>query len=42
MFAHAFGRQFPLIPVEEEGRLSDPSLRENFIEQVFASGGFKT
>jgi uncharacterized protein YbgA (DUF1722 family) len=26
----------PLLPVEEEGRLSDPTLRENFIERVFA------
>jgi uncharacterized protein YbgA (DUF1722 family)/uncharacterized protein YbbK (DUF523 family) len=35
IFAHAFRDTFPLIPVEEEGRLSDPSLRENFIERVF-------
>lgn len=27
---------FPLAPVEEEGRLNDPVLRENFIERVFA------
>jgi uncharacterized protein YbgA (DUF1722 family) len=27
---------FPLIPVEEEGRLHDESLRENFIERIFA------
>lgn len=26
----------PLLPVEEEGRLNDPVLRENFIERVFA------
>ena len=26
----------PLLPVEEEGRLSDPVLRESFIERVFA------
>jgi len=26
----------PLLPVEEEGRLSDLALRENFIERVFA------
>ncbi|MGR8935588.1 MAG: YbgA family protein [Gammaproteobacteria bacterium] len=25
----------PLLPVEEEGRLGDPALRENFIERVF-------
>ena len=27
--------RFPLIPVEDEGRLHDPLLRENFIERVF-------
>ena len=36
LFAAAFTARFPRIPVEEEGRLHDPSLRENFIEQVFA------
>jgi len=35
LFARAFVEQFPLIPVEEEGRLCDPTLRENFIERVF-------
>jgi len=29
-------RRFPTLPVEEEGRLNDPRLRENFIERVFA------
>ena len=28
--------QFPDLPIEEEGRLNDPRLRENFIERVFA------
>ncbi|BBO69304.1 hypothetical protein DSCA_32340 [Desulfosarcina alkanivorans] len=36
MFAAAFTERFPRIPVEEEGRLHDPGLRENFIERVFA------
>ena len=36
LFAAAFTSRFPRIPVEEEGRLHDPFLRENFIEQVFA------
>jgi len=27
---------FPLMPVEEEGRLHDPMLRENFVERVFS------
>lgn len=31
-----FMDRFPLIPVEEDGRLNDPKLRENFIEQIFA------
>jgi uncharacterized protein YbgA (DUF1722 family)/uncharacterized protein YbbK (DUF523 family) len=35
IFAKAFVAQFPLIPVEEEGRLCEPTLRENFIERVF-------
>ncbi len=36
LFAAAFTARFPRIPVEEEGRLHDPILRENFIERVFA------
>lgn len=35
LFANAFMQHFPLLPVEEEGRLNDPGLRANFIEQVF-------
>jgi uncharacterized protein YbgA (DUF1722 family)/uncharacterized protein YbbK (DUF523 family) len=35
LFARAFTRHFPLLPVEEEGRLNDPVLRETFIEQIF-------
>jgi uncharacterized protein YbgA (DUF1722 family)/uncharacterized protein YbbK (DUF523 family) len=36
LFAKAFMERFPLIPIEEEGRLRDAALRENFIERVFA------
>jgi uncharacterized protein YbgA (DUF1722 family)/uncharacterized protein YbbK (DUF523 family) len=36
LFAAALLARFPSLPVEEEGRLSDPRLRENFIERVFA------
>jgi uncharacterized protein YbgA (DUF1722 family)/uncharacterized protein YbbK (DUF523 family) len=36
LFAAALLARFPQLPVEEEGRLSDPTLRENFIERVFA------
>ncbi len=35
IFAAAFMARFPLLPVEEDGRLHDPLLRENFIERVF-------
>lgn len=35
LFAKAFMEHFPLLPVEEEGRLHDPQLRENFIEIIF-------
>ena len=35
LFAAALVDRFPLLPVEEEGRLNDTSLRENFIEQIF-------
>ena len=36
LFADALSREMPLLPVEEEGRLADPRLRENFIERLFA------
>ena len=36
VFAKVFMEHFPLIPVEEEGRLRDPVLRDNFIERVFS------
>jgi len=36
LFASVLVERFPCLPVEEEGRLSDPRLRENFVERVFA------
>lgn len=36
LFAASFARHFMPLPMEEEGRLNDPVLRENFIEQVFS------
>jgi uncharacterized protein YbgA (DUF1722 family) len=36
LFARELKIQMPLLPVEEEGRLQDPAVRENFIERVFA------
>ena len=35
IFAGMFMEHFPLLPVEEEGRLHDPMLRENFITRIF-------
>ncbi|VEN74337.1 conserved hypothetical protein [Candidatus Desulfarcum epimagneticum] len=35
IWAGMFVKRFPLLPAEEEGRLHDPVLRENFIERVF-------
>lgn len=35
IYADELLRRMPLLPAEEEGRLEDPVLRENFIERVF-------
>jgi uncharacterized protein YbgA (DUF1722 family)/uncharacterized protein YbbK (DUF523 family) len=37
LFAAALVERLPALPVEEEGRLGDPAIRENFIERVFAA-----
>jgi uncharacterized protein YbgA (DUF1722 family)/uncharacterized protein YbbK (DUF523 family) len=36
MFAAGLSDAQPMLPLEEEGRLGDPRLRENFVERVFA------
>jgi uncharacterized protein YbgA (DUF1722 family)/uncharacterized protein YbbK (DUF523 family) len=36
LFADAITSRFPLLPVEEEARLNESRLRENFVERVFA------
>lgn len=36
LFARAFMDRFPLVPVEDEGRLHDIGIRENFIVRIFA------
>jgi uncharacterized protein YbgA (DUF1722 family)/uncharacterized protein YbbK (DUF523 family) len=36
IFAGIFMDHFPLLPVEDEERLHDPGLRENFIDRIFA------
>jgi uncharacterized protein YbgA (DUF1722 family)/uncharacterized protein YbbK (DUF523 family) len=35
-----FKKRFPYLPMEEEGRLEDPWLRENFVMQIFAYNDF--
>ncbi len=35
VFAEYLSKHFPTLPIEEEGRLGDPVLRENFIHRVF-------
>ncbi|MEK7760872.1 MAG: DUF523 and DUF1722 domain-containing protein [Nitrospirota bacterium] len=35
LFARAFQKQFPLIPITDEGRLADPASREHFLKRVF-------
>lgn len=36
VFAKELKEKFPLLPIEEEGRLCDPWLKENFLMQIFA------
>ena len=35
IFAQGLTDRFPFLPVEEDGRLNDSRLRENFIERIF-------
>lgn len=41
IFAAMCRVRFPLLPMEEEGRLQDPWLRENFVMQLFAYHQFE-
>lgn len=41
LFAAAFMKRFPDIPVEEDGRLNDPPLKENFIDKVYTYSRWK-
>lgn len=36
VFANAVVEKQPLLPIEEDGRLNDPWLKENFLMQIFA------
>jgi len=42
LFAEALLRRLPNLPIEEEGRLCEPRLRENWVERVFAYHALKT
>lgn len=42
IYAKVFCAQQPDLPVEEDGRLNDPVLRENFITRVFAYADWQT
>jgi uncharacterized protein YbgA (DUF1722 family)/uncharacterized protein YbbK (DUF523 family) len=41
LFAKAFMERFPELPAEDEGRMHDPVLRENFIERAFVFSRWK-
>lgn len=41
VFAHICRNRYPLLPMEEEGRLEDAWLRENFLMQIFAYERFE-
>jgi len=36
IFAQVFKDQYPEVPTEDEGRLNDKAIRENFLERVYA------
>lgn len=42
LYARELMQRWPHLPVEEEGRLNDPRLRENFIERVFCRHRWRT
>jgi len=41
IFARGYMEHFPDVPAEEDGRLNDPGLRENFIEAIFTLGRWR-
>lgn len=41
LFAQALKDQYPLMPIEEEGRLHDSRLFDNFVTRVFAYSNFR-
>ena len=41
-YARILMERWPELPVEEEGRLNDPRLRENFVERIFCRNRWRT
>lgn len=41
IFAAQLQQRYPALPLEEDGRLNDPLLRENFVMRVFVYAGWK-
>ena len=41
LFTEQLQKKYPLLPIEEDGRLNDPRLRENFILRVYAHHNFR-
>ncbi len=41
IFAQAFTSKFPTVPVEDDRRLHDPQIRENFIEMIYVYSRWK-
>lgn len=37
IFARRLRERFPRLPIEEEGRLNDPLIRDNFVTRIFAN-----
>jgi len=42
IFAREFMKRFPKIPVEDEGRLHDAGIRDNFIEKIYVFDRWQT
>lgn len=42
VFIEAFMKANPLVPVEEDGRLNDPDLKESFLTRVFVLSRWRT
>ncbi|UTW04344.1 DUF1722 domain-containing protein [Amphritea atlantica] len=42
LFARELMQRYPNLPIEEDGRLNDAQLRENFVMRVFAHHNFRT